>query len=896
MAASDILFSIRLGALGTAAVGAALASTKGSLDGLTRAGDVLQSRQERLGRVMAQALQHPQRALGDLRRRYDELGSAITNVQNRHQAMQRSMDRRDQLAQGREQIGGDLMGATATAAAVGAPVLAAMREAVNFGDVMNDLAIVGDLTRDEQARLGVTLRGVALSVNQTASEVARGTALLIANGMETKKAADQAALLGRFTTASRASLDDAARMMVSFDVLGVSAQDMELAFSQAATAGKLGSFEVRDMARWFPALGGQMKAIGVVGNEAVVNMASRLQIAMATAGSTDEAANNFRNFLTKLTSPDTAKDFERLGIDLQGRMLGLARQGLDPIEGAVGMIMERIGQQTPAVAQELQALSNEIAAIKDPAERATEMQRRRGMIEALGQRAGLGQVFQDMQATSYLLAELQNRDQLGRIRAQTASGRNAEGTLTLDADFARREESPAEQLKRLRIQLQDMAISIGEALLPAALSLAQALTPIALGISQWAQANPELIRLLAGVVLGVTAFKLGALAVGWAVNFLVLSPLNSLGLAWQSLAARAAIGRAAMLAGAAPMQAVAASSGRAGAAVMRLGGVIRGLGRAIMMVGRLALMNPIGLALTAAALLVYKFWGPIAGFFRGLWSGLVAGLAPIAQSVRAAFAPVVPLLAPIGSLLSRVGGWFRALIKPVEDTGGAAEAFGVRVGNGIATVVRAVLGIPGMLRALPGQMLAIGGQIVAGLIQGIRQKMAAAGQAVAELGAAVRDRLKGFLGIRSPSRVFAELGGNLSEGLALGMGARLDAVTKAAAGMAAAATVALGSTAAMAAPLLPAAPVLPEAVQSIRQALLPAAAPALPEAKLPAAAPRAAAAPASATQIHFAPVIHVGAGAPAGVSQEVQAAMRVSFDEFERLMRRYQSERARISP
>lgn len=52
---------------------------------------------------------------------------------------------------------------------------------------------------------------------------------------------------------------------------------MRLAFNQATSAGKMGGFETRDMAKWFLTLGGMMKSLGVTGNDAVVSLASRLQ-------------------------------------------------------------------------------------------------------------------------------------------------------------------------------------------------------------------------------------------------------------------------------------------------------------------------------------------------------------------------------------------------------------------------------------------------------------------------------------------------------------------------------------------------------------------------------------------------------------------------------------------
>ena len=879
--AQEFFLGIKLGAIGASAVGAALGSAQSAM---TRLGDVAKSlirEQERLGEAIRRHMGTlAPKTLASLNRDYERLGQTIDAVRARQEKLGAAMSRRQALADQRGRIGGEIMGTYATALAVGAPVIGAVREAAGFGDAVKDIAIVGELTAAEEKRLGASLRAVALNVNQTAEDMARGVGLLIANGMEAKAAAQQAQLLGRFTTATRASFDDAAKMMVSFSQLGVSADQMALAFSQAAKAGKLGSFEVRDMARWFPQLGGYLKAIGITGNEAVVNMASRLQVAMKTAGSTDEAANNFRNFLAKLTSPDTVKDFEKLGLDLQGSMLRLARQGLDPIEGAVGMILQKVGQRAPEVARELEALSKELASIKDPAERAAEMERRRAMIEALGQRAGLGQMFQDMQAVGYLLAEIQNRDDLKRIRAEVATGKNADGQMSLDADFAKRLESPVEQMKAMRIAMSDMAMAVGDALLPALNDILQTVKPVVLGLANWAKEHPALIKGAVGFALGLATVKAATLSLGWGLNFFVKSPIASLQVAWQSLASRALMARAALLAGSGGFKAVALAAGLSEGLIGKLGaGLVRfravavaaltGAGRALMWLGRAVMLNPIGLALTAIAGAAYLVWRN--------WDVIGPKLAAVWQQMKAGF----------------VTAW-------------------------------------AWLKGLPDQMLALGREIVAGLIDGIKARIAAAGEAVTSLGETIKSKFKGWLGIRSPSRVFAEFGQMIGLGAAQGIAGMGGAVARATAGLALAATGAFNPALAAPVPLAAAVmqrvtqavqpitlPTVPDAVRTIRERLVPADLPQPPEAiravhdealaagvpalqatlaAKPAGDDRPSAEAAAPMTITFAPVIHVTAAHGGDVKAQVQEAARLSFAEFERLMRRWQDERRRLSP
>ena len=83
------------------------------------------------------------------------------------------------------------------------------------------------------------------------------------------------------------------------------------------TAGKAGQFELNDMARFFPLLTAQAKGLGLVGQEAVSSLAAMLQIARTGAGTSSEAANNLANFLQKITSEETVKNFKKAGIDIE---------------------------------------------------------------------------------------------------------------------------------------------------------------------------------------------------------------------------------------------------------------------------------------------------------------------------------------------------------------------------------------------------------------------------------------------------------------------------------------------------------------------------------------------------------------------------------------------------
>ncbi|KRP68653.1 tail protein [Pseudomonas paralactis] len=148
------------------------------------------------------------------------------------------------------------------------------------------------------------------------------------------------------------------------------------------------------------------------------------------------------------------------------------------------------------------------------------------------------------------------------------------------------------------------------------------------------------------------------------------------------------------------------------------------LGSAISAVGAAILATPVGwliaavAGLVAAALLIYKYWKPIKGFFLGFWQGLTDALQPVLAGfgkfrgllvslAKAAYSiPVIgfalrllgsivrPLFNMISSSISGVISWFSDLLKPVEDVGGAAQSmgqrFGAAVGNMLMTLLQSI--------------------------------------------------------------------------------------------------------------------------------------------------------------------------------------------------------------
>ncbi|MEE4349663.1 MAG: hypothetical protein V2J26_05490, partial [Pacificimonas sp.] len=146
--------------------------------------------------------------------------------------------------------------------------------------------------------------------------------------------------------------------------------------------------------------------------------------------------------------------------------------------------------------------------------------------------------------------------------------------------------------------------------------------------------------------------------------------------------------------------------------IMKAGRALLFLGRAALRAGVMMLTNPIILVATGialAGLLIYKHWDKISAFFSGLWT-----------SVSETFS----------------GFWTRTKTRMAE---------------------------------WPGQMLQVGRDLMSGIVRGIREGPGKVWAALKDTVLGGVDKVKGWLGIRSPSRVFMGIGGDMMGGLALGL-------------------------------------------------------------------------------------------------------------------------------
>ncbi len=448
---------------------------------------------------------------------------------------------------------------------------------VGFEAALRDMAIIGDLSREEETALGQQIRIDAEKFGQFTDQISSGLSVLVANGITQAKDLNYySAILAKSSVATNSDMSDLGNLIISLRKnLNVAVGDIAPSLDTLAYAGKEGSFEIRDMAKWLPQLSPMMAALGSTGRNAVAELGSALQIARLGAGTADEAANNLKNYLSKITAPETIKNFNDAGIDLKARLTELSANGVSPLQGSLQLISEYMRTKGADALKQFNAamkLNNDVE--------------RQASLEQLSSAFALGDLFRDMQAMSFIRPAIANAQQMQQIRTGALSSNGM-----IDADWLKRMETTQKQLDQFQISVDELKLEAASILLPTVNQQLPELIQFIRSIGQWIKQNPELTASIAkwGAILLATVTVLGVF--GFALG--------------NSLVAISAFGKLAM----------------------GLGGPLKLVGTVLLWLGRLLLLNPIGLLITAiagGAYLIWKNWEPIKGWFSGLWADVKA--------------------------------------------------------------------------------------------------------------------------------------------------------------------------------------------------------------------------------------------------------------------------------
>ncbi|MBE8614745.1 phage tail tape measure protein, partial [Morganella morganii] len=661
----------------------------------------------------------------------------------------------DALKSNRMALYGQGAEAYAMARTVYNTVSPAVQQSMSFEDKMIDMSITAkydDKTRDN---LGKQIKVWALKYNQYQDDMQDAVGSLISDNIDSlSDIGHYMPDIARAATATRTAGSDWAKVAAVWqNSLKGAAEDFGAVQNIMAYAGDQGAFEIPDQVKWMQSLAPMMAGVAS-GKEAVAEIGASLQIAKIGAGTTDEAANNFKNFLTKIFARDTQKQFADLGIDLQGSLESYKSAGISPIEGMMNVIERYLNAKNP------EALAGFKSAMKIENDTAREE-----ALQALSKNFGLGEMFADQQVMAFIRPMMANMDRYREIRAGALKA--ADNDL-LGAAYDQRLQSPLEATKALMINSRDLAIALGDQLAPAFISLTQELLPLIQEAKNWIMTHPQFISGAFKVISALIAFKAATIGLKLGLN-LLLSPFVSV---WKSavllrtnwLRLTTALGEGGKLRWLATGFSRLASGGLKLAKILA-GNLARGImiaARAVLFIGRALLMNPIGLivaGIAAAAYLLYRYWGPVSAFFKRLW-------AQVTTAFSKAWSSIV-------SVWSGVTGWFSGIWTEIKTAfNGGIEGVGKLIvdWSPLGLFHKAFAGVMSWFGIdMPKSFTEFGGNLITGLVDGIGNKLTAAKETIVSFGSSISSWFKETLGINSPSRVFMGFGDNIAQGAAIGL-------------------------------------------------------------------------------------------------------------------------------
>ncbi|WP_170300968.1 phage tail tape measure protein [Rhodoplanes serenus] len=568
-------------------------------------------------------------AISVLVRLVDRLTGPIERVMGRVRALGALGGRIGDLTRRLEEAAGKAGRLASRIGAIGAigaglTFAAPVQAAAQFDDIIRDIGITADLSGSKLEAMigsvGPALEKLALEVGQPSLKLAEGLQVLGASGLELPTAQGMMRTIGRVATAAGAEVTEVARSAFALhNNLKISVDEMELALAKLVTAGKLGRFEFKNMARELPELTAGIQRFGLSGMEAVSTLGAALQVVMFGTSDPSVAANNLSELFGKFFTKETIKNFkDEFDVSITGVIQNARARGLNPFESA----MEKLLKVTGISAAEVRKIYDEASA--GGANQVEAFEAVREHIEAIGAAEKIQRIFGDKQALNAIIPFATNLDKYKQFKAAIASA----DTAIIARDLAGRLAGLTKKLDHLAEIGQQAMRRVGTAFATHVPFIFRGIVALQTKLAEIEAKNPGMVdQWLAwgGAVLLVVA-ALGILGPAvWAVS-------QTVGLLWAVL--------------------------RGGVLVVAV------LSRAVVALGAALMTTPVGwviagiTAIALAAYLIWQHWEPIKAFFAGLWTGITTE----ADRVWTGLTTGVQTAARL------IGGVFSAMWTDVEQT------------------------------------------------------------------------------------------------------------------------------------------------------------------------------------------------------------------------------------
>ncbi len=657
--------------------------------------------------------------------------------------------------------------------AAAAPLGAAMQ----FESAMADVKKVVNFDTPQQfAQMGSDIQKLSMRLPMTSTEISKIVA-----------AAGQANIprqeLLRFA-------EDATKMGVAFDT---TAEDAGQTMATWRTAFRMTQADVVTMADKINYLGNTGPAsvqkitdvvnrIGALGEVAGLKSGPLAALASTVAGmgiESEVSATGIKNMLLTLAAGDSATksqraSFQRLGIDAKQMAESMQRDA----GGAILSVLDKIKQLPQA-------------------EQAAVMTKLFGR-ESIG---AIAPLLTNLDLLKTNLGKVSNAQIYGGSMAQEYASRVATS------------ENSLQLLKNTALVLSQV---VGKTLIPDFKAFAERTGAVVARIVDWSEKHPALVGMLAKTAI------VGAALITVLGGLLVTGGMAAMGFGQ----IYKAVG---LIANSGALTSITSGLSNVGRMLPML---VNGARALIPLLGGISLpMVALAAGIAVVAAVVWKYWGPIKAFMVGVWSGLQDAFAPVLAQMRAALAPLAPVWDAISNAVRPAIQWIKELFTPFQATSQQlqnATSYGRTFGQILGTVIlgptrlgialfgRLVESIAGFGNAIgtlagfaignfkgmwdilvglvtlnggrvlegfrglwnnlntflsgwPAKFAQWGADMLQGLITGLLAKFPSVGGALVTGIKGQVQWFKDFLGIKSPSRLFAQFGDYTMQGYANGL-------------------------------------------------------------------------------------------------------------------------------
>ncbi|MBA0163975.1 phage tail tape measure protein [Pectobacterium versatile] len=498
------------------AFGATLDDTKKSLQSLSDSLKQAQERQrqfnqslERFGAISTQIVSQLNQSLERFgavcTQTVSQLNQSRLELEINQERLASSQSRQETLRESHAERTESFQEIKETFGSVMAPIVASVTRYASFEAQLRDISVAHGMSSEQEKEMGQRLRQYSQQVNQTPDALLSSAGQLLDNRMSQQQATDVAAVLGKTSTASGAALSDLTALATTLDdVFNLKgAKALEESFSRMLAGTKQG-FSMASMTQYATELAPGFTAMGATGNQALSQLVSSLS---ATKGADTEAntAARLGSFMNAMGRTDIADSYYNAGMDYNASLKSYMKGGYSQYDASVLVGTELIDSKGSQFRKQWEMASNTGNV---------------GAQQNLMQRYGLQEVFRTPEAVNHALSMKQN---WASYQSNQQVMNSPAATQTLNIDFAQKNDTLTGRWQKMTTSLLNIALNVGEALVPVLVSLSDALIPILEQLVTWTAENPELVRGIVVTIAGLFMFGKAVSGVKQGVSTLLSS-------------------------------------------------------------------------------------------------------------------------------------------------------------------------------------------------------------------------------------------------------------------------------------------------------------------------------------------------------------------------------------